>query len=93
MPAHDIGTGSPACKGHSRARGKEKPVHDIYCSTAWVIVSCAEVHREKAWVVENVPEFLQWTLFPAWKSAMEALGYAVSPPVARDVIGDLLRRL
>src|SRR5690606_2581633 len=43
------------------------------------IVSCAEYHREPAILVENVPEFLQWNLYPAWKLAMESLGYAVAP--------------
>lgn len=31
--------------------------------------------------MENVPEFASWALYPAWCSAMEALGYAVSPNV------------
>jgi DNA (cytosine-5)-methyltransferase 1 len=28
-------------------------------------------------VVENVPEFLNWSLYPAWRTAMEALGYTL----------------
>jgi DNA (cytosine-5)-methyltransferase 1 len=28
-----------------------------------------------------VPEFLTWQLFPAWKSALEALGYSLAPHV------------
>ena len=31
--------------------------------------------------MENVPEFMKWALYPAWSSAMEALGYAVSPHI------------
>jgi DNA (cytosine-5)-methyltransferase 1 len=31
--------------------------------------------------VENVPEFLAWRLFPAWKMAMESLGYSISPHI------------
>lgn len=42
------------------------------------MVSCAEVHRQKVWVVENVTEFLEWELFPAWRMAMESLGYAIA---------------
>lgn len=87
VPPHDIGLGSPACQGHSKARGKERAHHDACRSTAWAVVSCAEVHRQWAWLVENVPEFLEWELFPAWTSAMKALGYAVSPHIidAADV--------
>jgi DNA (cytosine-5)-methyltransferase 1 len=32
-------------------------------------------------LVENVPEFRQWVLFPAWAAAMAALGYTASPHV------------
>lgn len=80
-PAHDVLLASPACQGHSRARGAEKPHHDALRSTAWAVVTCAEVHRPAAVVVENVPEFVQWTLYPAWCAAMHALGYALQPMV------------
>jgi len=81
VPRSDIGLASPACQGHSRARGSDRPHHDACRSTAWAVVSCAEVHRQRLWVVENVPEFLQWTLYPVWKAAMQALGYSVSPHI------------
>lgn len=81
IPRHDIGLGSPSCQGHSKARGTDKPRHDAARSTAWAIVSCAEVHRQKAWIIENVPEFLTWALFPAWCAAMKALGYAISAQI------------
>ncbi len=29
-------------------------------------------------MIENVPEFLQWMLFPAWELAMQKLGYSLS---------------
>lgn len=80
-PLTDIGLAAPCCQGHSRARGTDRPRHDAARSTAWAVVTCAEVHRQRAWVVENVPEFLQWELYPAWESAMEALGYSVSPHI------------
>ncbi|MGH8758958.1 MAG: DNA cytosine methyltransferase, partial [Burkholderiales bacterium] len=52
VPAHDILLASPACQGHSRARGKERPHHDAmqwhhqphcsrherYPAVDWVIV-------------------------------------------------------
>lgn len=80
-PRHDLLLASPACQGHSRARGAEKPHHDALRSTAWAVVTCAEVHRPAAVVVENVPEFALWTLYPAWCAAMNALGYALAPQV------------
>lgn len=81
VPAHDLLLASPACQGHSRARGKEKPHHDALRSTAWAVVSAAEYHRPAAFVVENVPEFARWALYPSWCSAMTALGYALSPMI------------
>lgn len=80
-PRHDLLLASPACQGHSPARGKEKPHHDALRSTAWAVVTCAEVHRPAAVLVENVPNFASWTLYPAWCAAMSALGYALSPMV------------
>lgn len=79
VPAHDLLLASPACQGHSRARGKEQPHHDAQRSTAWAVVSAAECHRPAAIVVENVLEFSAWSLYPAWCSAMNALGYALAP--------------
>jgi len=81
IPAFDICLASPACQGHSRARGKEKPHHDALRSTAWAVVACAEYHQPKALVVENVVEFLAWALYPSWRDALNRLGYAVSPHV------------
>ena len=81
VPAHELMLASPACQGHSPARGKEKPHHDAQRATAWAVVSAAECHAPYAFVVENVPEFARWTLFPAWCAAMEALGYALAPMV------------
>lgn len=78
-PAHDLLMASPACQGHSPARGKEKPHHDAQRATAWAVVTCAEVHRPAAVIVENVIQFAErWVLFPAWCAAMHALGYALS---------------
>lgn len=81
VPRHDILLASPACQGHSRARGRDRPHHDATRSTAWAVVSCAEVHRPSLVVVENVPEFTGWTLYPAWSQAMQALGYTLAPHV------------
>jgi DNA (cytosine-5)-methyltransferase 1 len=81
VPAHDLLMASPACQGHSRARGKERPHHDAQRSTAWAVVSAAECHRPAFVLVENVPEFAKWALYPAWCAAMGALGYALSPMI------------
>lgn len=83
VPAHDLLLASPCCQGHSRARGKKDgdPQHDASRATAWAVVSAAEYHRPPLVLVENVPEFTRWTLYPAWRAAMEALGYSVSPHV------------
>lgn len=80
-PAHDILLASPACQGHSPARGKEQPHHDAQRATAWAVVTCLEVHRPLVAVIENVPEFARWVLWPAWTAAINALGYALQPMV------------
>ena len=83
VPAHDLLLASPCCQGHSKARGKANgnPQHDASRSTAWAVVSALEFHRPKLAIVENVPEFLDWALYPAWSSAMNALGYQLAPHV------------
>jgi DNA (cytosine-5)-methyltransferase 1 len=83
VPAHDILLASPCCQGHSKARGKaaNNPQHDASRSTAWAVVSAAEFHRPAFVVVENVPEFADWALFPAWQMAMQALGYTMAPHI------------
>lgn len=80
-PAHDLLLASPSCVGHTRARGREAMGHDAARATAWAVVTAAECHRPPVVLVENVVEFRQWVLFPAWEAAMGALGYAVSPHV------------
>ena len=81
VPAHDLLLGSPSCQGFSRARGTHQPRHDVARSTAWAVVSAMECHRPPVGLVENVPAFQKWALFPAWSAAMQALGYSVSPHV------------
>jgi len=78
VPEHDLLLASPACQGHSNARGKERPQHDASRATAWAVVSACEYHRPQTALVENVPEFINWSLFPAWKLAMQSLGYAIT---------------
>lgn len=79
VPEHDLLLASPACQGHTHARGKERPHHDATRSTAWAVVSALEYHRPPLAEVENVPAFTRWVLFRAWCEAITALGYAISP--------------
>ena len=44
-------------------------------ATMWDVVRFAEHHAYRAIVVENVVEAASWVLFPAWRSALMALGY------------------
>lgn len=82
----DLVLASPACQGHSKAatssgtRGS-LPKHDRDRSTAWAVVTCLEATRAPVAVVENVPEFRAWKLFPAWCQAMQALGYSLAEHV------------
>jgi DNA (cytosine-5)-methyltransferase 1 len=82
VPEHDLLLASPACQGHTPARGRERPHHDAFRSTAWAVVSALECHRPELALIENVPAFAsRWVLFPAWCAAIHALGYAVAPHV------------
>lgn len=81
VPPHGLLLASPACQGHSRARGAERPHHDAQRSTAWAVVSAAECHQPDGIVVENVPEFADWNLFGPWSAALEKLGYSLSKMV------------
>lgn len=74
---------APAAKVTARlaARPTANPQHDASRSTAWAVVSAAEHHRPKGVVVENVPEFLDWELYQAWLTAMNALGYSLTPHI------------
>lgn len=87
LPAHDVLLASPACQGHARARGRERPHHDAARSTAWAVVAAAETCRPSTIMIENVPEFRSWTLYTTWRSALTTLGYALSEQVidAADV--------
>ena len=82
IPSHDLLLASPCCQGHSRARGSDRPHHDAARSTAWAVVSCAEAKRPGRIIVENVPEFPEWELFPSWCDALNRLGYTLRSVVA-----------
>lgn len=82
LPEYDLLLAAPACQGHSTAsQPKRRLYHDALRATAWAVVDCAEVTRPRALLVENVPSFLRWQLFPLWKQALETLGYHVEAHV------------
>ncbi|MFQ2895830.1 DNA cytosine methyltransferase [Aeromonas caviae] len=83
VPSHDLMLASPCCQGHSKARGKANgnPQHDDSRATAWAVVDAMDYHRPYAALVENVPEFREWALYPAWCAAIKALGYSIAPHV------------
>ncbi len=78
IPDHDLMMLSPECQGHTDARGKELPRHELSRSTAWVVINGLEAKRPPFALVENVTKFSRWLLFPQWRSCIEALGYSLS---------------
>lgn len=81
VPRAQVVLASSSCKGSTRARGKEKKHHDAERATAWAIIDCMECHQPDVVVFENVPEFEQWLLFPAFRLAWERTGYRWSPHI------------
>lgn len=81
-PDCDIIWASPSCVGTSEAgqpgRSKNptvKAIHDSYRSTAWAVVDACHVKRPRAFVVENVPEFIEWDYLEEWCSCLRKQGY------------------
>ncbi|WP_270832633.1 DNA cytosine methyltransferase [Aeromonas sp. QDB22] len=83
VPDHDLLLASPCCQGHSKARGKKNgnPQHDGSRSTAWAVINALEYHLPPFAIVENVPDFLKWSLYPSWELAMKSLGYSMAPHI------------
>lgn len=87
FPRTDILIAGPSCVWHARSGGRKKAVLDeekrratagaIDRATAFAVVEAAEVHRYPVIIIENVPEFRDWVLFPAWLMMLEALGYKI----------------
>lgn len=86
-PRTDILLASPECTNHSQARGVSRkrqdptlwdapdPAAERSRATMWDVVRFAEQMHYAAIVVENVVEATKWVLWPAWWSAVTALGY------------------
>lgn len=81
---------SPSCTNHTIANGKKRhqdatpdlfgetlpdEAADRSRATMWDVVRFAEFHRYRAIIVENVVDAREWVLWPAWITAMQALGY------------------
>ena len=81
LPAFEVLLAAPCCQGHSMAaqpkRAGVTAHHDALRATAWAVVDCIESTRPRAAVVENVPQFLRWELYPVWLMALQRLGYHV----------------
>jgi DNA (cytosine-5)-methyltransferase 1 len=76
LPRYDLLLASPACQGHSTAsQPKRRKYHDALRATAWAVVDCADATSPRALIVENVPSFRQWRLYPVWREALRLLGY------------------
>ncbi|MFC9786456.1 DNA cytosine methyltransferase [Rhodococcus sp. NPDC127528] len=87
FPTTDVAWFSPSCVWHARSGGRKQPPPEVEWrredagsvdrATAFAVVAAAEVHRYRAVIVENVPEFEAWTLYLWWLDGMRALGYEV----------------
>lgn len=71
----DLLLASPECQGHSPARGVDQPHHDESRITGNAVVDFLEKTLPRAFIVENVPEFLKWGLWPNWLAGVRYLGY------------------
>jgi DNA (cytosine-5)-methyltransferase 1 len=93
LPAYDLLLAAPACQGHSQAsQPKRRKYHDALRATAWAVVDCAEVTEPRAIIVENVPDFARWKLFPRWRQCLEDLGYIVTANVLTASYHDVPQR-
>ena len=84
LPAYDLLLAAPACQGHSEAsQPKRRAYHDEMRATAWAVIDCADVTEPRAIVIENVPAFLRWRLYPAFKEALTRLNFTVTENIVR----------
>lgn len=88
----DLLMASPTCTFHSRARGG-KPVNDQQRMDPWHVVRWCTELRVKRFLIENVPEFVDWgpcslvtgrpipsrkgEYFRAWCDALKAIGFRI----------------
>jgi DNA (cytosine-5)-methyltransferase 1 len=94
FPTTDVLWASPSCIWHCRAGGRRRPPAEIERlrqdagaidrATAFAVIAAAEVHKYPAVLVENVPEFRDWTLYRWWLDGLRALGYDRITPLILD---------
>ncbi len=84
LPDHDGLWASPSCQVYSSANARKAGSRvNGDRATAWAVVDCADVTAPRFLVVENVPEFRMWRLYPEWKAALAKLGYHLSEHLIR----------
>ena len=82
LPDYDFLVAGPSCQGHSNAsQPRRRRYHEGLRATAWAVVDCLDATEPRGFIVENVPQFLRWRLFPDWLAALERMGYTVDAPV------------
>ncbi|MGV9668381.1 DNA cytosine methyltransferase [Nocardia niigatensis] len=85
FPRTDIAWISPSCVWHARSGGRKQPPvqaelrradeGSIDRATAFAVIAATEVHAYQAVIVENVTEFMGWSLYNWWLDGMTQLGY------------------
>lgn len=94
FPTTDVLWASPSCVWHGRSGGRRRPPVEVERmrqdagaidrATAFAVIAAAEVHRYPVVIVENVPEFRDWTLYRWWLDGLRALGYDRLTPLILD---------
>lgn len=82
---------SPSCVWHARSGGRKRPPAEVERlradagaidrATSFAVIAAAEVHAYPVIVVENVPEFADWSLYRWWLDGLRGLGYRIESMV------------
>lgn len=92
----DLLLAAPECQGHSQnsqparkgtggngqhnlGAARERTI--LQRSTAWAIISAAEIARPQTIIIENVPEIMDWSLYRTWLACLGELGYSLSEQI------------
>lgn len=87
FPRTTVLAAAPSCVWHARSGGRKRLSADVELkredagsidrATAFAVIEAAEVHRYPVVIIENVPEFREWVLYPWWLDGLRTLGYTV----------------